>query len=117
MNIVLPRTFEPGTIPWEMISSGDGTEKDISKALDYLLDTFEGRKIMPRSSDQPTNGICAMLRETARTAGTDNVDALAYPIVECKKHVGFEYVVLYSLPNSKNLYNWSRKSWFWMYPS
>jgi hypothetical protein len=117
MKIKLPKTLaEPLTIPWMLISSSDVTECDIDDALHNLIDNYERKNLMPEASSS-TTGICTMLRITAEVAGTDNVDALAYPIVEHAKHTGYEYVVLYSLPNSKNLYNWSRKSWFPWFPS
>jgi len=117
MEIKIPKTLaEPLIIPW-FIASSNATEYDIDNALNDLIDNYERRKIMPRLPGDSTRGVCTMLRVTANGAGTDNVDALAYPVIECKKHVGYEYVVLYSLPNSKNLYNWSRKSWFPWFPS
>ncbi len=113
MKIILPKTLaEPLTIPWFIVSSGDGTESVIDDALNGLIDNYERSNLMPRLPGDSTAGVCTMLRVTAAHAGTDNVDALAYPVIECKKHIGYEYVVLYSLPNSKLLYNWSRKSWF-----
>lgn len=118
MKIILPKTLaEPLTIPWFVISSfKEVSENGIDEALHDLIDVYERKKLMPRHNSS-TVGLCTMLRVTAERAGTDNVDAMAYPIIECKTHTGYEYVVLYSLPNDKSLYNWTRKSWFPWSPS
>lgn len=123
MKILLPKTLaEPLTIPWDdFITSDDVSEMNIIEALHRLIDNFERREIMPKFTTSPTEGVCTMLKITALEAGADQASSSSYPMIECKKHVGDEYVVLYALPNCKSLFNWSRKSWHGvkatMYPS
>ncbi len=119
MKIVLPKTLaEPGTIPWALISPSSIVSKlDIDDALNGLIDNYERRKLMPRTPFSPTVGVCTMLRVTAEGSGADDASATAHPIIECKEHIGYEFVVLMTLSNDKNLYHWSRKSWFPWYPS
>ncbi len=113
MKIKLPKTLaEPLTIPWVVKSSVNGaSEIDISEALHRLMDNYVRRGTMPGKSDSPKE-VHNLLRLTAMTAGADNAMATSYPMIECKTHVGDDYVVLFSLPNSKSIYNWSRKSWY-----
>ncbi len=122
MKIVLPKSLaEPLIIPWDdFIPINDASEGNVAEALHRLIDNFERREIMPGKGEAP-KGVHSMLQITAEEAGADQASATSYPIFECKKHVGDDYVVIFSLPNSKSLYNWSRKSWHGlfsvMYPS
>ena len=116
MKIVLPKTLaEPLTISWKFISV-DATEEDIQNALWELINDYETHKLMPRCPSS-TKSVRTMLEVTALGAGADKAGAGAYPMIECKKHVGYEYVVLFSIPGSKNLYNWSIKYWFPLSPA
>ena len=119
MKIKLPKTLaEPLTIPWMFMSpSSIASKLDIDDALNGLIDNYERRNLMPRTPFSPTVGVCTMLRVTAEGSGAYQASSTAFPIIECKTHIGYEYVVLMSLPNDKNLYHWSRKSWFPWSPS
>jgi len=114
VKILLPKTLaEPGTIPWALISSSNKMlEIGINDALHDLIDDYERRHIMPCAPSSSIKGVCSMLRITAHGAGAHDAGATTYDLIECKKHVGYEYVILFSLPNDKNLYHWVRKSWF-----
>lgn len=119
MKIKLPKTLaEPLTIPWAWIVPRMGVSKhEINDALHDLVDCYERENLIPGTPDSPLGGILAMLRSTAELAGASDASATAFPMIECKKHVGYEYVVLLGLPNDKKLYHWNRKSWFPYSPS